>query len=208
MRRDAEEVAFFEGGFLVSFEGEHRTQTYRVPGDSEPRPGPLPTTIRQAARNSGMEAVTPIAGGLLVVTEGLRDRKGRLRAWLGDRLGSSRGSRWRPLKVESKEGFMATAAATLPDGDVLLLQRFYSDDSGVRVRLLRLSARAILRAARHDGTVVGQELSRFQPPLAVDNFEALDVETGPAGQVFAYLLADDNYSETQRTLLFQVELGR
>ena len=208
MRRDAEELAGVEGRLLVTFEGAHRSHVYRRAADSRPTPGPVPGGIQQAPTNGGMEAVTHLPdGSLLIVAEDLLDEKGHLRAWLSDPARES----WRVLAVDTDHEFKATAASTLPNGDVILLQRFWAAEQGVRVRLIRLAANELKQAAAAADddaakVVTGTELARLQPPLSVDNFEALDIGLGPEGQTYAYILADDNYSADQRTLLFQLEL--
>lgn len=207
-RRDAEELVALGGELVVAFEGQHRTHVYRQAGDRSPRLGPAPEGVAAAPENGGMEAMARLGDGrLLVVSEDLLDEAGHLSAWIGD------GETWQALSVATEPGFKATAASSLPGGDVLLLQRFYSPEIGVRVRLLRLSAEALTRAAEagdEDTAVLveGHEVARFQPPLSVDNFEALDVGVGDDGTIYAYLLADDNYRQEQRTLLFQLELPR
>jgi hypothetical protein len=209
MRIDAEELAHAKRGLIVAFEGDHRTQLYRRAGDLRPRLGPAPADMASAAENGGMEAMTRLTdGSLLVVSEDILDANGNLRAWLSN----PRAKRWRRLSVATEPGFRATSATTLATGDVLLLQRYYTPEDGARVRLLRLASVDLRRAAgalAQDGTpiaVVGHELARFQAPLSVDNFEALDVGIGPDGAVYAYILADDNYRQEQRTLLIQLEL--
>lgn len=203
MRRDAEELAHLGDHLVVTFEGDHRSHVYLEAGHAAPTLGPLPEGMSAAPENGGMEAMTLLPDGrLLVVAEDVPDADGNLRGWLSDPTIET----WYDLSVATEPGFKATAAATLPDGDVLLLQRFWTPEVGTRVRMLRLEAPDLDRAAADAGLVVGRELARFQAPLSVDNFEAIDVRTGPDGRIFAYLLADDNYSEDQRTLLFQLEL--
>lgn len=211
MRRDAEELAALDDALLVTFEGDHRSHVYRRAADPAPSAGPRPDAMDVAPENGGMEAVTRLDDGrLLVVAEDVLDEAGHLRAWLAD----PRMESWSEFSVATEPGFKATAATTLPGGDVLLLQRFWTPTVGTRVRVLRLAADEVRSAASveergeggRSGLVIGRELARFQAPLAVDNFEAVDVRVGPGDRLFAYLLADDNYSADQRTLLFQLEL--
>lgn len=209
MRRDAEELVRIDSHLVVTFEGDHRSHVYVEAGHPEPTLGPSPDAMAEAPENGGMEAVTRLTDGrLLVVAEDVLDDDGNLRAWLSDAALET----WSDLAVATEPDYKATAATTLPAGDVLLLQRFWTPELGTRVRMVRLPANELARAASADGSesglVVGHELARFQAPLSVDNFEAVDVGSGPDGQVYAYLLADDNYSENQRTLLFQLELPR
>ena len=50
-------------------------------------------------------------------------------------------------------------------------------------------------------TLAPRELALFEPPLTLDNFEAVDARRGPGGETLIYLLSDDNFSFRQRSLL-------
>lgn len=207
-RRDAEEIRVLpELGCLVSFEGDHRFALY--PSDSgggrpalavAPRPHPFPSAIGAAGENNGMEAVAQLGDGrLLAVAEGAWEGADVIRAWAGPQPDG----RWEAMTLPVFGTYKPTGAATLPSGDPLLLERSYTEDDGVtRIRLSRIEA-ATIAAGAHLEPV---ELARLEPPLTVDNMEAVAVREGPAGEVFVYLLSDDNYSDDQRTLLMQFEL--
>ncbi len=126
--------------------------------------------------------------------------------WVGE---PSRGV-WRRLKLELFEDFVPTSAATLPDGDVLLLERSYTETRGVRIRVRRLPVGGFASGPSAPGTqhppLAGTEILRLEPPEAVDNFEGIEVLPMEDGRVFFLLLSDDNYSDTQRMLLLQFEL--
>lgn len=202
MRHDAEELARdAEGRLLVAFEGGHRIHAYERPGDRDPRRHSSPVAVGEAGDNEGMEAVTRLDDGrLLVFAENLRDDAGRGRAWIGGSDAS-----WREIALELVDGYLPTAAATLPGGDVLLLTRYYNPAVGVRTRLESLARSDVERVAESGGNLAGDELARFAPPVPVDNFEAVDVLPRAGGAVI-YLLSDDNFRDSQRTLLLQLEL--
>ena len=65
------------------------------------------------------------------------------------------------------------------------------------------SNRAAIVAYAADGSRT--ELSAIEPPLTVDNFEGLAVRE-EAGRTFLYIVSDDNFSGSQRTLLMKFEL--
>lgn len=205
-RRDSEEVIRWPGGLAVSFEGEHRLHLYRSSGDpmgalEDPRPVPLPHPpgAEQCDDNLGMEAISRLADGrLLVFAEGYRRAQGDLAGWVGDPETGD----WTELALIPTEGFLPTGSDPLPDGGVLLLQRSYDPFTGVRIRLAELAASDLVADTR----IRDRELMRLAPPAPVDNFEAIAVEPRDGGGVFVYLLSDDNFNEKQRTLLLQLEL--
>lgn len=206
-RRDAEElVRLSDGDWLISFEGDHRL--WRVPLDAEagvvapagrPRPVDIPLDFEQAHGNLGMEAMTHLLDGrVLVITEGRRVAEGQLLAWLGD---PEQGS-WETLTVATSGLFLPTGASLLPGGDVLLVERAFDPRTGTRIRLSRIAQDTIVAGA----VLSGDELARFGPEQPVDNVEAIAARSGSAGETLIYMLSDDNFSDQQRTLLFQLEL--
>lgn len=197
-RSDAEELDRWDGGVLVSFERDHRLWLYPGPCSlgGLPRPVGLPPWLRKSAANQGVEAVASLADGrLLLLAEGDQDQPYTLGA-VGD------GRRWQPLRYRLRDGFRPTAAATLPGGDVLVLERRYTVGSGVAARLRRLPAGRIAPGALLRPPL----LAELAPPLTVDNFEGLAASRSPGGRVRLYLLSDDNYSAMQQTLLMMFEL--
>lgn len=215
-RRDAEEIAKWPGGQLVSFEGEHRIVLYRRDGKRKagqgvpavagrrPRRLKVPVEIDVTIENGGIEAMTRLEDGRLVIfSEEQLDREGRGLVWVG----VPTQGRWRLLKLERVEDFMPTSAATLPNGDVLVLERSYEESRGVRARIRRVpvEAFAAIPAGRRP-PITGSEILRIEPPEAVDNFEGLEVMAMDDGRIFFFLLSDDNFSDSQRTLLLQFEL--
>lgn len=206
-RRDAEElVVLADGTFAVTSEGAHRIWRYGQPGQplptaphGLPRPLPHPPAITGADDNIGLEAATHLGNGvLLLLSESLRNPNGLIHGWLGPASGEA----WQPLGLVPTEDFRATGLATLHSGDVILLEPCYSMKAGTWVRLSRLGAAQIKAGA----TLVGEELARFGPPLAMDNMEAIAARPGPDGKALLYLISDDNFSLTQRTLLIELEL--
>ncbi|MDP6342320.1 MAG: esterase-like activity of phytase family protein [Alphaproteobacteria bacterium] len=201
--RDAEAVErLARGGYLVSFERRHRVLRY--PGvDLAGRPVPfaIPPDIDGAPRNGGVEAMTPLPDGrILLLSEDFRDAGGNLIGWLYSADGNFLGR----LSLTATGIFRPTDLAALPNGDVLLLERRYTVAGGAGARLSRLAADQI----RPGGRLDGEELAVLAPPLAVDNFEGLAVVPAPRGGWLIYLLSDDNFNPLQRTLLLQFHLNQ
>lgn len=206
-RRDAEELAVLpDREFLVSFEGHHRFVVVATDGrippslSSTPRPLPHPAEIAGADSNAGMEAVTRLDDGrLLVLSEDLRTNQGRLIGWVGTTGDES----WQRLTLTPTETFRPTSVTTLPAGDVLLLERSYCEETGVvRARLSLIGTAEIVPGAELES----REIARLEPPQPVDNMEAVAARSGPAGETLIYLLSDDNFSADQQTVLLQFEL--
>ena len=219
-RRDAEDMTSGpSGGFLVSFEGTHRIEIYGAGGDPEdeglqglPRPFPSPKSIDESGHNAGLEAMTWLQDGrLLLLTEGLRQQDGTLRGWVGTPLETAPSNdhpmRYETLSLQPLGPFQPTAATTLPQGgpwagDVVFLQRHYTPETGTRVGVFRLAADAIDPGV----TLRGEPLAHFEGSLTVDNFEGLTACTQDSGRTVLYLISDDNFNQTQRTLLLQFAL--
>ena len=114
---------------------------------------------------------------------------------------------WRALRVVAKGPFRPTAAAPLPGGGVLLVERAFDPDTGVRVRVSEVAADQFEPAWLDRGLPIQpRELAVLEPPMPIDNIEAADVQVGPRGETLVYLLADDNFSSDQKNLLLQLEL--
>lgn len=209
MRQDAEEIVVWDEGLLVSFEGTHRLALYGGPGTLEPKGTPraleVPSGLEATHENKGLEAITRLHDGrLLAITEGLDDGPGTLAAWIG-----APGA-WQRLRFAITETFEPTSAATLANGDVLVLERNYDPHSGrTRIRVSRLTASQLAPAELEaGGRLVSRELARIEPPNLVDNMEGLATCPGPDGHTWIYLLSDNNFSAEQRTLLLQFLLPR
>lgn len=198
-RSDAEELARWRGGVLVSFERDHRLWLYPGPWSLQgvPRTFKLPPWLTGVPPNSGVEAVAPLPGGrLLLLAEGKQGAAHTLGA-VGD------GHHWQPLRYRLTGGFRPTSAAVLPGGDLLILERSYSLAAGAAARLVRLPAGQISPGAM----LRPQTLAILAQPLSVDNMEGLAVGAGPKGELLIYLLSDDNFSAVQRTLFMMFRLG-
>ena len=200
--RDAEALERLPNGdWLVSFEGRHRVWRYAAEtGGLQGRPTPFPTPkgIAAAPLNGGLEALTPLPDGrVLMLAESLRRTGGSRAGWL---VGEGR---IEPLGYRTERDFKPTDAALLPNGDVLVLSRYFKLLGGFKARLERIPAGAIEGGA----VLKGELLARFAPPLTVDNFEGVAVARDADGATLVYILSDDNFHFLQRTLLLLFRLN-
>ena len=168
------------GDRLVSFERQHRIWLYPAAG-GPPRRAPAPAV--PFPPNAGMEALAadPDLGSdaYVVGAENSGD------TWTC-RLSSPACVKG-PSLPKGKD-FGLVAFTRLPGGRTAYLLRAFDEQRGSRITL------KILRST----TVVARmDIAR---PLTVDNFEGLAAVPRTDGIRF-YLLSDDNYSDSQRTLL-------
>jgi hypothetical protein len=96
---------------------------------------------------------------------------------------------------------VATDAAELPDGRLLILNRRLS-------WLGSFSARLVIASLPDRGrTVKGHQIAWLHAPVTVDNMEALSV-TQEEGRTIIWIASDDNFSPPlQRTLLMKFSLA-
>lgn len=188
------------GGLVVSFEHCHRLWRFGPAADATtapPQPLPPPDELAMAPPNGGIEALVALPSGeLLAITEELQDAAGNLVGWLG------RPGLWQPIRYRPTGDFRPTDLALLPSGDVLALERRFSILGGVAARVQRLAAADI----RPGALLSGEEIARFERPLALDNFEGLAVVADGRGKLWLYIVSDDNFSPLQQTLLLQFRL--
>ncbi len=199
---DAEAVVHErDGAWLVAFENRHRI--WRYPPSAAafaalPHPVPIPGELVRAPRNGGLEAMTRLPDGrLLLLTEEFRNADGSLKGWLLSEAETAQ------ISYLASDGFAPTDVGVLPDGDVLVLERRFRPASGVAIRLRRIPYDQLLPGAH----LSGRELMSLKMPLVIDNFEGLAVRTSPQGETLLYLISDDNFNFFQQTLFLQFRLG-
>lgn len=165
-------------------------------------PGTLPA-------NAGLEAMAVTANGAaLLLAEGTGEGRFRPHAK----------APWVPIRYKAEPGFKPTDAVFLPvEGRHLavVVNRYFSILHGVAARLELVDLDPVLAPARDskvldgkvlDGKVQGRLLARLAPPVSVDNMEAVAVAPHPGGGWSLYVMADDNQSPLQRTLLLKFHL--
>ncbi len=207
--RDAEGLTLAKGSLsggevLISFEANHRVGRFPVTKAGLQPPRSYLTMPKELLRHGrdGLESVTVLSegrykGAILALSEPARGSPARHQGWLWQ------GASAKPLSVAGHDDFSITDAATLPGGDVLILERRYRVFDGVRMRVRRIPVDRIAPGAVLDGEVLieaglGQE---------IDNMEGLAVHTAADGAVVLTLLSDDNFNPfLQRTILLQFTL--
>lgn len=195
---DAESLARDPGGageIFVGFERTHRIWQYNDP-DASARPVATPVAVADQPSNGGIEALTTLADGRLVAISEEHPAGQGQRGWFATADG-----RWEAFTWLTSERFRPTGAATMPNGDLLVLERRFPP-VGARLRLA--PATAVVAGA----VVDGEEIARLEGSITVDNMEGVDVRQGPnGGNSLIYLLSDDNFNVFQRTLIMMFELA-
>jgi len=181
--RDSEGQALMPNGdLLVSFERHDRIWLY--PADGTP-PRPVPSPDAKFPYNEGMEALAPDPD------------RGPDAYFTG---GETTGRTWSCTlttpcvegpKVPLDLGFGLVAARRLPQGRTAWLLRAFNPITRSVIDL------RITDAAGH----VADQME-LRGPLTVDNFEGLGVVPDKTGEgARFYMISDDNFSKSQRTLL-------
>jgi hypothetical protein len=186
---DAEGLVADGTSLEVGFEGRGRVWRYAA----DPPFGPpvevvdAPSGLARCGGNAGLETIARLSGGrLLLVCEGERTPSLTAPAWVGKDGAWS--ERRYPLHFEggwAGEPFRPTGAATLADGDVLVVERRFPPFGTRVVRVPRASVDAA-------GPLAPVEIASLAGSSLVDNYEGVEARLDAAGRTLVYLLSDDN----------------
>jgi hypothetical protein len=202
---DTESLAERDGWLYVGIEGVNRIVRFDFD-----RQGLLaraevvaaPPGISHLPSNKGLEALTfaprdsKLAGALIGFSERGLDANKNLKAFLIGGAGPGQ------FSVKRRDNFDISDSATLPSGDVLLLERRFSWWTGIAIRLRRIAISDIAPDALVDGT----DLLFADLGYQIDNMEGLSVHLDSSRDIVLTLISDDNFSLLQRTLLLQFKL--
>ncbi|MGE3248590.1 MAG: esterase-like activity of phytase family protein [Hyphomonadaceae bacterium] len=199
---DAEGLArLADGRFAVSFEHSNVVRFYELEREgpmARAAMGPPLAGVEALERNATLEALAQLPDGRLLV---------------GAERGAGRESPiWvRPLNAQTSAppqsaielpfGYGFVGADRLPGGDIVAVARFYAPVVGVRIRIVRIAA-----ASLETPHARAETLAELGAGLNLDNFESVAAVPLARGGARLYLIADDNFSPTQRTLLYVFDL--
>jgi hypothetical protein len=196
---DTEALAHLpDGSLVIGAEGGRRL--FRMTSDGRPAsPVSLPGFLRDLPPNEGLEALATMPdGGLIAISEGGFEGGQDSELVVAGVLNGKETLR---LDVRAPDGFRPTGADVAGD-KLFLLERRVSLLGGLEARLLAMPLGEIDTAARRplDGT----ELVRLGAGSFPENFEGVAARQAEDGRYLIYLVADDNFSVLQRTLLLQL----
>jgi hypothetical protein len=209
--QDAESVTLAEGDLargtlFIGFERLHRVGRFPI---RDRQVGPptgylkLPAEARGMPRNQGFEALAvlrggPLRGSLVAFAERYTRGSGYHTGWIWVRGEPQR------FQLRDVDEFNITDAAALPDGGLLVLERFFRWTSGVKMRIRRLAQSEVTPGAR----AVGQVLAEADSAYEIDNMEGMAVHRARTGEIVVSLISDDNFNRfLQRTILLQFTLA-
>jgi hypothetical protein len=191
---DAEGLTRLGPRLMVSFERDHRVMrlrdTGRMGGAIQPR------SFEQFRSNKGLEALATLPDGrMMVLAEGADDRGTPL--FLIDPAGDVT-----EFRLPRPGRHSVTGADIGPDGRLYLVLRDYSLLFGVSIRVMRYRLGA-------DGLPLPdstETLAAFEASSGIDNMEGIALDTGAGGESRLWLISDNNFSSSQRTLLVRFEV--
>ena len=190
---DAEGLSFRDGLALVSFERDHRVEAYDLEG-------------------CGTAARAALVGRLDTVVDGnpLSDNRGpEALALTGNQLSlgfETHGSGGSPIGDLREDGTLNNLRRTEQPGLYLLTGMDVAD--GLTAQIFRAydpvqGPRGQVQVKSAEGLIAEAKLKK---PLPVDNYEGIAIGKAPSGQTRIWLISDDNFSNSQRTLLLALDL--
>ena len=203
LKADAEGVAVANGLALVSFERDHRISAFDIKTcGAAAREAPVvqlesAANLPRLRENGGAEAFSLSPDGGLVVGMETSD-KGDAVVSLAPPYGSANFAE----RIPQEENHNLTGFEVVEigmDARLFSVHRAYSPMKGPRISLK--SSPMVLKA----GTWTlgpSETLLTLKRPAPVDNFEGLAAIKNPDGNIRVYMIADDNFSNNQRSLLY------
>ena len=208
--QDAESVALLDGNLargtlLIGFERVHRIGRFEIRDREVHAPVGylrLPPEAKRMQPNQGIEALAvlqagPLRGSVVAFAERFTRGSGYHSGWIWIRGEPHR------IQLQDIDGFNITDAAGLPDGGLLILERYFRWTAGVKMRIRRLAPGEIVPGAR----LTGRTLLEADSSYEIDNMEGLAVHRGVRGETVVSLISDDNFNSfLQRTIFLQFAL--
>ncbi len=208
--RDAEAVELVSGSvgkgeLLIAFEQNHRIGRFFIGSEGVGAPKSYVRPDRSQGRMSnlkGFEAMTKLKAGryrgsILAIAERKHDGKGRHSGWI------FKGRKALRFALTDIGGYDITGVASLPDGDLIVLERRFRWLEGVRMRLRRVP----LEDLRPGATIAGEVLMEATMAQDIDNMEGIAVHRDRMGRAIVTILSDDNFNRLfQRTILLQFRM--
>jgi hypothetical protein len=199
--RDTESLVLLGPRLWIGFEAVNAVKRLRR-ADLGEESAARPAGMRRWGGNSGPEAMVRLPDGrFLVFSEGRDDGRGFSQVLLFDGDPAAPATRAIAMRYRRPPGFRVTDAALLPDGRLLILNRRFGWLEGLAASLVI----APLPPARANATIAGREVARLEPPLTVENMEALSVAR-EQGRTIVRIASDDNFMPVLRTVLLEFEL--
>lgn len=200
--RDAEGLDLHDGIALVSFEREHRIVGFDLAGCGAAARGVEVARLGDRIAgmqtdmkpNGGAEGLSLTANGELFLAVETTDRG--LPLARVDESGAARVAG----RIEQRGEPVLTGLDRIDDTFYAVL-RSYAPGTGNTIEVVAFPAS--VRA----GIVAVQRILRLEPRHGTDNFEGIALQRNDGGGVRLWLISDDNFSRSQRTLLYAFDLA-
>jgi len=201
-RWDTESIAEDNGTLYVGLERLHTIVRFDFGKDGVLARGQqidVPPELKDLPFNQSLESLVyvptkyQLGGTLIAISELGLTEAGDIKAFL---IGGPTPGQF---SVKRSNGYAISDAAMLPDSDILILERQYSPERGVSMRIRRIRLADIKPGALVDGPVIIEADKRNQ----IDNMEALSVIRTRSGETLLTIISDNNQSPAQRTVLLQ-----
>ena len=204
---DAESLAVKDGVAYVGIERVNQILRFDIAKDgvrARGRPMAGSPGMTLLPPNQGLECLemapsgSALAGTLIAISERGLDARRNLKSFLIGGSGGANGL----FALKRTDDFDVSDCAATPDGELLVLERRFSWQRGLAIRIRSVPLSSIKPGALVDGP----ELLFADLGQAIDNMEGLSVHRAADGALVLSLISDDNFSPLQRTLLLQFTL--
>jgi hypothetical protein len=197
----------FDGALYVALDRTHQVWLYPAQQDRFkplPQPVTLPEDAQSKTVNGGIKGLSALDyHTLFALSEDIRDKMGDIQGWLIPvPPGSDQGGHG-IMFLKAFSDYKPADIASLPKGDVFVLERSFSLGKGAGLQIRRIKRADLQPYAVLEGDVI----ARLDVRYSIDNMEGLAVRTGAKGETLLYLVSNDNFNGLQRTVLLEFELS-
>lgn len=204
--KDAEGISAVPGRpgiYHVSFERRDRIWAYDLGKRgfaARPSEIAVPKPVHDLPANKGIEALIVLPAGSPLGAATIAFAENPVDGFLSGYIigGTASGA----FRVRAHKQFDATDASLDPDGNIVLLERYFSVLTGPEMALHRIRVSDIADGA----TIYPELLMEGDVAVEIDNMEALGIHRDAQGRTIVTIMSDNNFTRLQRTLLLRFEL--
>ncbi len=185
---DAESLEISGKQFLIGFERNHRVDFFTQKNAklwADEGAKPIGLKGYDFPNNKGPEAIaiSPLTQELFVFSEYAPNKKGHHQGLI------IKGNKIEPLAVTLTAGYSLTDAHFLADGDLLILERFYTPLTGQAMRIRKFESTELKANAVISGEIILEATNQME----IDNMEGLAITKKQDGSTRVTLISDDNF---------------
>ena len=190
---DAESIEPYNNKFVVSFERKHRILIFN---DIFLHSEIFYDRIKylDLPDNGGIEAMAPLKNNsIFLLSENLIHPDDKIAGYLLS------DNKLKKVYVKKNGSFKPTDMSSLPEGNILLLERSFSPVRGASAKISVIKYEDL----KPNSVILPLTLDTLKPPMVVDNFEGISFLKLNDGGYYIFILSDDNFNFLQKTLLYQ-----